>query len=71
MRTLMAEEALVSRVVTFSKTRNLNRKADDSHQILNRDQRPQDGPDSQSLTLSSLDQLQETKAWFIYEDIFS
>lgn len=55
MRTLMAENALVSSVVTFSKTRNLNRKADDSHQILKRDQRPQDSPDPQSLTLSSLD----------------
>lgn len=48
---------MFSQVFTFSKRRDLNRKADDSHQILNRDQRPQDGPDPQSLTLTSLDQL--------------
>lgn len=30
---------------TFSKRRNLNRKADHTHQILNRDQRPQNSPD--------------------------
>lgn len=52
---------MFSQVFTFSKRRNLNRKADDSHQILNRDQRPQNGPDPQSLTLTSLDQLQRHK----------
>lgn len=45
------------KVFTFSKRRNLKRKADDAHQILNGDQRPQDGPNPQSLTFTSLDQL--------------
>lgn len=52
-------------VFTFSKRRNLNRKADDTHQILNGDQRPQDSPDPQSLALTSLDQLQRQKLFLI------
>lgn len=48
---------IFSQVFTFSKSGNLNRKTYDSHQILNRDQRPQNGPDPQSLTLTSLYQL--------------
>lgn len=44
-------------VFTFSKRRNLNWEADDAHQIFNRDQRPQDSPDPQSLALTSLNQL--------------
>lgn len=44
-------------VFTFSKRRNLNWEADDTHQIFNRDQRPQDSPDPQSLALTSLNQL--------------
>lgn len=31
--------------ITFSKSWNLNRKADHTHQILNRDQRPENSPD--------------------------
>lgn len=48
---------MISEVFTFPKRRNLNRKADDSYQILNRDQGPQNGPDPQSLSLTSLNQL--------------
>lgn len=55
---------MVSKQFTFSKTRNLNRKADYTHQVLNRDQRPQNGPDPQSLTLTSLDQLLRKKLCF-------
>lgn len=43
--------------LTFAVGRNLHRQADDSHQVLNGHQRPQDGPDSESFTLACLDQL--------------
>ena len=45
--------------LTFSKGGDLQRQADDPHQVLDGDQRPQDGPDPQRLSLPRLDQLQE------------
>lgn len=42
---------------TFAICGELHREADDSHQVFNGDQRTQDGPDPQSLTLAGLDQL--------------
>lgn len=42
---------------TFAIGGELHREADDSHQVFNGDQRTQDGPDPQSLTLAGLDQL--------------
>lgn len=43
--------------LTFSKRRDLYRQADDPHQILYLDQRPENGSDPQSFTFSCLDQL--------------
>lgn len=42
---------------TFSISGELHREADDPYQVFNGDQRTQDGPDPQSLTLACLDQL--------------
>ena len=43
--------------LTFAVGRDLHRQADDSYQVLNGHQRPQDGPDSESFALACLDQL--------------
>ena len=48
-------------LLTFSKSRNLNGEADDPYQVLNGNQGAQDGSDPKSLTLTSLDQLQDQK----------
>lgn len=47
-----------SESLTFAKGGDLHRQADDSHQVLYGHQGPQNGPDPQSFTLTSLDQLQ-------------
>ncbi len=48
---------MVTILWTFAKGGDLNRKANDSHQVFNGYERPQDGSDSQSFTFTCLDQL--------------
>lgn len=52
---LLMYDSILHEDPTFAVRGELHREADDSNQVLNGDQRTQDGPDPQSLAFASLD----------------